>query len=137
MEINEAAAALDGNEYGSEGSPELFSKMKAARLVAVFGASDDLMEFRGAVDDESGAWNGGTAYFTDDGLFTASCDNDDCPHEKLARETAAKVCAKWDAGSGLSWRYETAIPHATFDIVEDGEQYCQGIVFSLDDLGTT
>jgi hypothetical protein len=33
-----------------------------------------------------------------------------------------------------SWSYETDIPHATFDVLEDGEVYCRGIVFALADL---
>ena len=37
--------------------------------------------------------------------------------------------------SNVSWSYLTDIPHKTFDIMEDGEIYCRGIVFSLDDLG--
>jgi hypothetical protein len=58
----EAAAELDANQYGNEGSKDLFARMKAAGLVAVFGASDDLMEFRGAIYDEAGCYDGGTVY---------------------------------------------------------------------------
>lgn len=32
-----------------------------------------------------------------------------------------------------SWAYKTDIPHVTFDVVEDGELYCRGIVFRLAD----
>jgi len=31
-------------------------------------------------------------------------------------------------------KYETDIPHETFDIYEDGEKFCRGIVFSIDSL---
>ena len=134
MDVKVAAAALDGNEYGNEGSPALFADMKAAGLVAVFGASDDLTEFRGAIHDEVGSWDGGTAYVTSEGLYTPRCDNEDCPHEKFERERAVPIHAKWDDGSGFSWRYETVIPHEKFVIVEDGETYCEGIVFALADV---
>lgn len=133
MDAREAAVALDGNEYGNEGNPELFAAMKAAGLVAVFGASDDLMEFRGAIDDEVGCYDGGTAYLTSCGLLSAKCDNDDCPHEKHQRQTATKLNAVWDS-DGFSWVYDTTIPHVQFAIFEDNEPYCRGIVFALADV---
>lgn len=133
MNAQEAAAALNGNEYGEEGSRELFAEMKAAGLVAVFGASDDLMEMRGAIDDEVGAWNGGVAAVTPAGLLTNECEVDDCPYFAKLKKTARTVEAKWDSGDGFAWQYDTTIPHEKFVIVEDGEQYCEGIVFALAD----
>lgn len=126
----EAAAKLDGNEYTKEGSRELFKEMKDAGLVAVFGASDDLMEFRGAINDEVGCYNGGTAYVTQEGLLVNDCDEGDCPHFARLQEKAAPIEAKFDV-DGFSWIYETDIPNATFVIKEDGENYCEGIVFAL------
>ena len=35
---------------------------------------------------------------------------------------------------GCWWSYETDIPHETFNIYEDGEVWCVGIVFSVEDL---
>jgi hypothetical protein len=35
---------------------------------------------------------------------------------------------------GYSWTYKTDIPHATFDIFEDGEKFCRGIVFDIKSL---
>lgn len=133
MNLKEAAAALDGSEYRQEGSRELFSKMREAGLVAVFGASDDLMEFRGAIDDEIGAFDGATAYLTRDGLLENDCSNDRCPHFERARKNATAIDAIWSDG-GYSWRYETRIPHETFEVTEDGEPYCRGIVFALADV---
>jgi hypothetical protein len=49
------------------------------------------------------------------------------------RKTARKIEAVW-AEDGYSWTYRTDIPHATFEITEDGEPYCRGIVFALADL---
>lgn len=80
MSPKDAADALNGNEYRQEGSRELFAAMKAAGLVAVFGASDDLAELRGAINDEIGGFGGLTIYLTPAGLLTNDCDNDQCPH---------------------------------------------------------
>lgn len=137
----EAARHLDGSEYGKEGTPELFAAMNAAGLVAVFGASDDLMEFRGAIYDELGAWNGGTGYVTALGITENRCDNDRCPYHADELERAATIEALWEddaarAGAGKDgpcWTYRTTIPHATFLVTEDGEPYCRGIVFALAD----
>lgn len=126
----EAASKLDGNEYGKEGSRELFKEMKDAGLVAVFGASDDLMEFRGAIHEEVGAYNGGTAYLMPDGLLVNDCDDDKCPHFARLQEKAVPIGAEFDV-DGFTWIYDTEIPHATFVIKEDGDNYCEGIVFAL------
>lgn len=134
MTKEEAAAALDGNEYGHEGSRDLWKKMEAAGLVAVFGASDDLMEIQGAAHDEIGAYNGGEVFFTNEGILDNRCVNERCPYHAEEAEKAAKVEALWDV-DGFSWRYKTSIPHATFIIKEDGENYCEGIVFALADVG--
>ena len=136
LTMKEAAAALDGNEYGKEGSKELFAQMKDAGLVAVFGASDDLMEVRGAVYDEAGAGeSGGVAYFTTAGMLYSDCDDDACPYFAKLKEKASKVNAIWapTAHEGASWLMETDLPHETFRIMEDGEVYCIGLVFDLKD----
>jgi hypothetical protein len=130
MDIQEAAAALDGNQYGSEGSAELFASLKESGLVAVFGQSDDIMALRGAANDEL---YDDTAYFTPDGLLHNECEDDRCPHFEKLKRRASPVTAIWDDGSGYSWRYRTDIPHATFVIKEDEDLYCEGIVFALKD----
>jgi hypothetical protein len=134
MTPSEAAAKLDGNQYTKEGSRALFNELDAAGLVAVFGASDDLMEFRGAIHDEVGCYNGGTAYLTDEGLLQNSCDEGErCPYFARLQEQAIPIRANWDEG-GFSWRYETNIPHVKFVIKEGDENYCEGIVFALSDV---
>jgi hypothetical protein len=133
--MKEAAAALDGNQYREEGSRDLFAAMKAARLVAVYGASDDLMEFSGAINDELGAFDGATAYLTKDGLLENECDSEECPHFKQSKKSASTITAMWCPGDPYcSWAYSTSIPHETFRVMEDDDLYCVGIVFSLDRL---
>jgi hypothetical protein len=136
MDMQEAAAALHGNEYAREGSMELFAAMKDAGLVAAFGASDDLTEFRGAIDDEAGAGDETEHYLTRKGFPRNECDEDDCPYfRKLLAGMTPAVVARWcPNGFPGSWLIETPLPHATFDIMEDGEVYCRGVVFSVSDL---
>lgn len=125
----EAAALLDGCEYGEEGSRELFARMKAAGLVAIFGCSDDLMEMRGAVHDEVGF----SAWFTPAGRLENDCHEDSCPYYRKLRNSAAMVEALWGAEPGISFIYRTAIPHETFLVMEGSDTYCRGIVFALAD----
>lgn len=129
LTVQSAAEILNGSEYGSEGSRELWAAMKSAGLVAVYGASDDLMEFSGAIDDELSAYGGTTALVTSEGLFEPCGDN--CKYSLAAQSAAVEIDALWCAEDGLSWSYETDIPHATFNVMEDGAVYCRGIVFDL------
>ncbi len=134
MNMIEAAAQLNGCEYREEGTRDIFAAMKDARLVAVFGASDDLLEFRGAVYDEMDAIEDATAYFIGDGLMLNACEDDGCPYFAKMLKRAAEVKAEWrpDGFDGL-WLITTALPHAQFDVMDDGELYCRGLVFSLAD----
>lgn len=133
MITKEIATLLDGIEYGKEISEHDLEYAKVNGAVIVFGASDDLMEFRGAIEDEVSCFVGGTAYLDKNGLIENKCDNEDCPYFIEDRVHAIRITAIWDS-EGYSWIYKTAIPHETFEILEDGGKYCRGIVFSMEDI---
>lgn len=133
MTPQEFAALLDGRTYGSEITDDEANQAFDAGLVVVFGASDDLAELRGRIDDEVGCYDGGTIYLTSAGLLKNDCSDDGCPYFATLKEKAATIEAVWGA-NGYSWTYETDIPHATFDILEEGEKFCRGIVFRLADV---
>ena len=57
MILKEWAEKLNGREYCEELTREEEAQLKAEGYVAAFGASDDLLEFRGAIHNEAGAWN--------------------------------------------------------------------------------
>lgn len=137
MRPEDVATRLDGREYGQEIPVGFEKQVKEAGLVVVFGASDDLMELRGAVSDEVGCYGGSTALLTKEGLATTKCDDDDCPYWIKERDAiiakGAVVEAVWDE-EGFLWIYRTTIPHSTFTIMEDGGKYCRGIVFALADV---
>jgi hypothetical protein len=140
MTKEELAAMLDGREHRNEISKREEKAAKESGLVVVFGASDDLMEFRGVIYDEDDSYEGGTAYVDENGLLENECDDDRCPYFKKLAERAKKIEAVWCAeetetgGSHISWIYETDIPHSTFKIMEGKEIYCIGIVFNINDL---
>ena len=135
MIIKEIADILDGMEYGQDlPAAEAVLNAKRNGIVIVFGASVDLMEFRGAIEDEVGCFEGGTAYLDKNGLIVNKCDNEDCPYFREKLQHARTITAIWGS-EGYSWIFKTDIPHETFEILEEGgEKYCRGIVFLMENL---
>jgi hypothetical protein len=138
MNAKELAAQLDGIQYPVRLPKALTDAAKAAGLVIVYGASDDLMEFEGAIYDEVGCYDGGTAFVDAKGLLPHrdSIEDDDELKDYFDRQpNARQIEALWCAEDDLSWTYKTDIPHETFMVLEDGEPpYCRGIVFALADV---
>ena len=144
MTPSEFAARLNGREYMEEITSPEEAEAKAAGLVVMFGASDDNVELRGAVRDELSAIDGTTVRMTPHGPLPAweSLDKDDDSEDdveayfvkKMAgfKEIEAEFAPKDEPS--LSWRFKTEIPHATFEVMEDGEVFCRGIVFRLADV---
>lgn len=115
-----AATWMNGREYRDEMPNKTFlDDLRLSRTVVVYGASDDLVEFEGAICDEIGA--GEKIFLSKEGIV------DNSPYW---------IEPVWcGAGSSATWTYETNIPGVVrFMIMEDDEAYCEGIAFSLDDL---
>lgn len=137
MTMKEFAKMLSGREYGMELTKDEERQAADAGLVVAYGYSDDNVELRGAIDEEVGAWDGTTIRLTKTGVLQGpacdSAENCECPYFAAAKNAAKTIEAVWGAG-GVSWTFETDIPHETFNIYEDGELFCVGIVFSVEDL---
>ena len=138
------AELLNENEYGNEITNEQCEFAKEHGLVVVFGASDDLCEFRGAIEDEASCYDGGKIVIfknkKDWNVWDADAidDLEDSRKEVAALDAVAvnqTIDAIWCPDEPqCSWIYKTDIPHSTFRIMEDGELYCMGIVFAVDSL---
>lgn len=142
MTKEEVAAALNGLSHRQEPAAALREHAADAGLVIVFGASDDLLEIRGAIMEEYGASDGKEFWFTQEGVFDPDACYEECCYYREARDKAqqegAKLTALWFQEEPYSWTYCTTIPHATFEVLEsDGKPYCRGIVFALEDVGKT
>lgn len=135
MKKEQLAAQLNGREYGNEITTEEENIAHLNELVVVFGYSDDCTEFRGIMYEELGA---GEIEFTKGCVFKS--EDDDEVLEKYGNPvTFNTIEAIWNPRDSqgniyASWAYKTEIPHVTFDIIEEGELYCRGIVFSINDL---
>lgn len=108
----------------------------AAGLVVVFGYSDDGVIFRGAIRDHLGCFDGRTVHLTRTGLLKNRCRNECCPNFADQSKIAGVVTleALWCTEPEYSWTYKTSIPHETFEVLEDGDKYCQGLVFDIGHL---
>ena len=136
------AARLNGREYGDEMTDAEDDEARKSGLVVVFGASDDLVEFRGAIHEERGSYGGDFIRVCRFGLLEEWEDHDDWAEadaEDFFRRKASgfsNVKTIFDSKDpDATWAYETDIPHATFDVMDAGELYCRGIVFALADVG--
>lgn len=135
MTKEELAAKLNGRQVNKEISRNEAKQAKADGLVVVYGASDDLVEFDGAIEDEIEAYGGTSILIADGKIFNDSACDSDCEYFQAAR-TAAKtrgdsIEAFWCEDKPYCWTFVTHIPHAVFDIFEGKEKFCRGIVFNL------
>ena len=79
-----------------------------------------------------------TIYITKTGIFEEpGCqkyDREECPFYIAARKSAKRIEAVWHNGEGPCWTFETDIPHNIFEIFDNGELWCTGIVFCISDI---
>ncbi|WP_423004206.1 hypothetical protein [Undibacterium sp. JH2W] len=100
------------------------------------------MEIYGVQREEIGAYDGTTFLIDAKGVLQQrdeiDLDDDEAAEDYFSRKGNAKsIEAVFADDSGYTWSYTTDIPHACFDILEDGENYCRGIVIDTADLKVT
>lgn len=118
------AKRLNMLPYRSEAKKEIVEFAKENGIVIVYGASDDLMELDGAIYDEFGCYEGGVCCLDSEGNILEEMTNN-------CRTIEAVWCGE---GEKFTWTYKTDIPHETYEIYDDTEPYCKGIVFYKKDL---
>jgi len=134
------AALLNGREYGQEITKSEIADAKAAGLVVMYGYSDDGVHLSGAINDEVGAYDGTTIRMTPHGALedwdSLDRDDEDVAEDYFRKKAGGfrEIQALWSAEPHYSWTFTTEIPHATFEINEDGAPFCRGIVFALADV---
>ena len=125
MTKEQLADLLDGRQYGEEITSEEEKVAHDNGLVVIFGASDDLIEFRGILNDEIDSYGGCFFKFNKE-LDIKVGDK----HHGRSRS----VQAIWCPTDNQSWGFATKIPHSTFKVYEDGELYCVGLVINVAEL---
>jgi hypothetical protein len=155
-EVTQQAQKFNGREYPLRLTTAEKQSLKDAGLVVIHPHSDDCAEIEGAITDEASVWEGDDFLLNKGGLI------DPCLHgleqytdqyskisfDRLegkgflaalenfcgAARSAIKVEAVWGQ-DGYSWQYKLDIPHAVFDLMEDGEIMAKCVVFHVDDMG--
>lgn len=131
----EWAQKLNGIEYPAYGIERQSKAIALDGQIVVYGLSDDLLEFNGVINDEASAWEGTRVKITNKpSLFDYDDNRETLEYNKNQIENMKTIIAEWcpknkDGEIWASWEIKTDIPHETFDIMEDGELFCRGIVF--------
>lgn len=141
----ELSTLFDGRQYLEEITEQEEKLAKENNLAVVFGASDDLLEFRGVFDDEFGA----TEEFWFNKEFKIIADHEEIEikqnhidlgfnnlykfnfHQKLENKITQEWCP---VDIDTSWRISANFTHHTFNIYDNEKLYCIGIVFHINDL---
>lgn len=137
MELKEFAEKLSGREYECpQFTKEELEEAKENGFLIICGASDDLMELEGAIEDEACVFDGGIVHIQAPYEADGQIIGGGVVEGNNGQNNVFTVEAKWDEGRDedgniIAWTYETSVPHETFDIMDDGEIYCRGIVIKL------
>lgn len=143
MDCKELAKELQGSQYREGFSSVLLQRAKENNLVIICGASDDIISIKGAIDDEVY----GKVLFAKKGQKIEVADEDDDDWDGKFKtfsengfielddetETKGNVLEGIYTEEGI-WRFITEIKHETFEVYEDEELQCVGVVFNFDDL---
>ena len=106
MDKEELAHIINGREYGYEIFRDVRRAAIDAGLVIVSGASDDLMEFDGAIHDEGGCFDGGKVFFERTGVSQDGSERANCIEAFWCDKAALD-----ENGNMITWTYKTDIPH--------------------------
>jgi len=133
MTAKEMADRLNGREYTNETDANDTKDAKDSGLLICYGASDDLLELCGVINDEVSAYRGVSCDIDIESLEIMPTKDDEGYCEKCrARAKFITINAQWcPKDLKTSWRITTLVPHETFDIMKDGELYCRGCVIEL------
>lgn len=137
MTKEQLAQLLDGRERNDEIDKDEAAKAEAAGLVVLYGYSDDNVEFAGAIDQEIPTCDGDEIVLVDGKVFDFdACEHDHCngcEYAQAAYDDARKrgkvIAVHFDSDG--TWNFRTGIPHATFEVFDEGLLFCRGIVFDL------
>jgi len=144
MNLKEWAEKFNNMEYGSNNIRDAQDELEADGVIAVMGASDDLCELYGDISDEFNCYNGNKLYWVGNGFcsetekdnFLCVVDNEYPIFFEKCQAIFNKDCSYINIkeGTNCQFEYETNIPCERFNVMEDGNLYCSGLLFYTKDL---
>ncbi len=136
MDKQQFAELLTGRQYGDEITKDECLLAEQNGLLIAFGCSDDLLEVRGAIDDEYSAWYGTIVGFCKDkdgSLFPL--EREDIDLIKKVGIPLLQIEACWNPSAiNAPWLIKANIESSSFDIFEDDRLFCRGIVVDCNDV---
>ena len=125
MTTSEYLHLLNGRQVDHTLSESEELALKQDGLVIAFAPTDDCISFRGAFETDVDAYLGGDFWLSGDDAYY------ECP--ELC--PAVQISAYWrDPDTDVPWVFGTDLPHENFMIYKGREEWCEGILFSLNDL---
>jgi hypothetical protein len=135
MTKEQFADSIHGREYPFQLTKDERKIAAEHGFVVIYGASDDLAEFEGVINDEFGAPGD---FYLHDGKLLADIEYGEGEDDVLIKhgvfdvvKERFKQAVRIDVKQGTCWTVETTAPHAKFRIMEDGVVFCEGIVLGL------
>lgn len=131
MVLKKFAEMLHGRQYRyPQFTKEEIQIAKDNNFVIVYGASDDLVEFDGAITDEGDCWEGGKILV--EAIPGGGVVDGAVKTPTFLFHLEIKWCKDKDEnGNIISWTYNVPIEHENFMIYEDEKPYCRGFVFKV------
>lgn len=116
---------LNNIDYMDMIPSDILKQAKENNILVLFGGSDDLFEIRGAITEELSAYEG----------FTYKDVENDPDIDKELRDILVenKIELIWCPDDERSWAFKLSIDskYETFDILEDGEIFCTGVILDI------
>ena len=143
------ASALSGREYGLEITDDEAAEAAKHGIVVMYGAEDDTIVLRGAIEAQVVAFGGIDIYIDKDGLIPSLEDVRKDYNlmqffvwgARLA--TSVMVKARWDC-EGFAWSFflndfGSGVARedigVVFHVYENGEPFSRGLCFNLSEIG--
>lgn len=136
--LNILKNSVDKQQYPFRMQENEITELELHGIVVAYGQSDDGFVLSGAINEHCYIYNDKQVVTIDNkGIVHPYHSN--MPESEAQEYSSRKngqvkeITAFFDKGE-YTWQYETDIPHVTFDIMEDDEKYCRGIIFDISDI---
>jgi hypothetical protein len=135
ISIHDYAEAITGRQYGDELTKAEEKELKNLGYVAIFGYSDDNTKIllRGAIYDFIDADNGTEFKLRSTHILPNNCGCN-CEYCGFNSVKAEEIQVILDEDESFTWVFRTSVTHATFNIFDQAEPYCRGIIIDTRDL---
>lgn len=125
----ELAALIGTFDYEDKFTQNVIKTATLNGLVIVTAIGDDVIKFQGSIKDEADCLHGGDVFLAREGeeviVFKKQCPD----------KTRIKIQGVWEKYRTYTWKFRTLLPHSKFTLNRNGKKWCEGIVFSVKDIG--